>query len=90
MLFQLDIRPRVEEVMATLSEDEQEEVLRVLFLLQVDPSIDGICRHGIQTPLGMLQFYDGQGVWVSYHMTANDVVSVINCGRYEPRPIAMM
>jgi hypothetical protein len=77
-------------MLATLREDEQEEVLRIIGMLAVDPSLDGICRHVIRTADGHIAFYDGRDVWVSYQQSGNDEVLVVNCGRYRPPSAPMM
>jgi hypothetical protein len=45
-------------------------------------AIDGVFKSNVFTNLGVICFYDGRGVWVSYHQTDNETVSVLNCGRY--------
>jgi G3E family GTPase len=87
--YSVEISQRFEDALARLTEDDQDEVLRIVGMLQVDPSIDAIRRHVLQTPYGAIQFYDGDDVWVSYRLRGNDVVWIINCGRYSAPPPLM-
>lgn len=88
--FRLEARPQFERSLAELTIEEQDEALRILDLLQVDPLIDGFCKTSITIKWGTFQFYSGSKVWVSYHLIANDVVSVLDCGRWQHRDINWM
>lgn len=80
--FELQIRPQVDRALAELTEDEQEEVLRLLDLLRIGAYLDGVRRHPIKIGDRTISFIEGDGVWVSYHLTNNFTVSVINCGKF--------
>lgn len=83
---ELKVSTRVLRVLQGYSEDEQDEVLRLLGIIRMDPVPDGQVKHVLRVPPVVFTVYATPRFWIAYHVVGN-VVNVNNVGRaHESRP----
>ncbi|HZQ99015.1 MAG TPA: hypothetical protein VFC93_09385 [Chloroflexota bacterium] len=83
--FRVVLTPRALEQWQRMGQEAFEETDRIFGLLEVDPYADGEQKHIVRIGDEARLYYDGDLVWVQYHVIDNEVVSVLTCSDWRGR-----
>jgi hypothetical protein len=87
--YRVVLQRRAFEQLRRLQPAERQEAVRMLDELRADPSPDGGRKRILRIPPDVLvSVYDGDLIWITYHVIDLEIISVLACvawGEHRPR-----